>query len=75
MNKMSETVEEPRYYKPALSRTLLHRIKRLFEEFPAVNESYDNNSVKFIERAVLNLIDEEEQKQMARVEFLRNQRE
>ena len=57
---------EPRYYKPPLARSMLHRIQRLYNDFPEIAEKYDSNPVKFIERALYNLIDEEEQKQLAK---------
>lgn len=68
---MIEKLDEPKRYKPSFPRTFLHRIQRLFKAFPAISEAYDSNPVKFIERAVLNLIDEEEQKQIARISALR----
>lgn len=63
--------KEPRYYKPPLARSFLHRMRKLFSDFSDVGTAYDNNPVKFIERAVLNLIDEEEQKQIAKIAALR----
>lgn len=72
---MTQEIEEPEYYKPAFPRSLLHRIQKLFQDFPDVTKAYDNNPVQFMKRAVLNLIDEEEQKQIAKREYKKSQSE
>lgn len=70
---MSDTMQEPTYYKPSIPRSVLHSIQKLFDEFPDVKDRYDDKPIKFIERSILDLIDEEEQKQRLRKEYLDSQ--
>ncbi|MHA2232095.1 MAG: hypothetical protein ACXAB4_06370 [Candidatus Hodarchaeales archaeon] len=55
-----EELQKPRYYQPALPRSLKEEIENLFERNPQIRRRYDNNKVKYIEDAIRRLLESHE---------------